>query len=102
MTPIVLSEIGGPSGPPGPFSLRAFAGRPWAGCRLPSCATLLSNAADPKEQGRAMGNNQAIQVGAEALSGLAAGLLAALIVKLPLIVLGAISILAGLLVAVLP
>ena len=55
---------------------------------LPSCATLLSNAADPASQGRAMGNNQAIQVGAEALSGLAAGLLAALVVKLPLIALG--------------
>ena len=48
-----------------------------------------------------MGNNQAIQVGAEAFSGLAAGLLAALIVKLPLIVLGAVSILAGLLVVLL-
>jgi hypothetical protein len=48
---------------------------------------------------RAMNNNQAIQVGAEALSGVAAGLLAALIVKLPLIVLDAISVLAGPLVA---
>jgi predicted MFS family arabinose efflux permease len=68
---------------------------------LPSCATLLSNAADPAAQGRAMGNNQAIQVGAEALSGLAAGLLAALVVKLPLIVLGGASIFAAILVALL-
>ena len=52
-------------------------------------------------KGRAMGNNQAIQVGAEALSGLAAGLLAALIVKLLLMVLGAVSIFAALLVALL-
>jgi MFS family permease len=51
---------------------------------LPSCATPLSNAAKAAEQGRVMGNNQALQVAAEALSGLAAGLLAAIIVKLPL------------------
>lgn len=89
-----------PRGEAGLWPLLFLAGAALAVC-LPSCASLLSNAADPKEQGRAMGNNQAIQVGAEALSGLAAGLLAALIVKLPLIVLGAISILAGLLVAVL-
>jgi len=48
-----------------------------------------------------MGNNQAIQVGAEALSGLAAGLLAALVVKLPLIVLGGVSIFGAILVALL-
>jgi hypothetical protein len=76
VSPIVLSEIGGPSGPQGPFSPRVFAGQALG--RLPPTALLLL-----------------------ALSGLAAGLLAALIVKLPLIVLGAISILAGLLVAVL-
>jgi predicted MFS family arabinose efflux permease len=67
---------------------------------LPSCATLLSNAAAAVEQGRVMGNNQALQVAAEALSGLAAGLLAAIIVKLPLLVLGATSVFAALLVAI--
>ena len=46
-----------------------------------------------------MGNNQALQVAAEALSGLAAGLLAAVIVKLPLLVLGATSVFAAALVA---
>lgn len=66
---------------------------------LPSCATLLSNAASEADQGRVMGTNQAIQVAAEALSGLAAGLLAAFLVKLPLLVLGAVSILASILVA---
>ena len=66
---------------------------------LPSCATLLSNAAPAADQGLAMGNNQALQVAAEALSGLAAGLLAAIIVKLPLIVLGAIAIGTSILVA---
>ncbi len=64
---------------------------------LPSCATLLSSAAGKTEQGRVMGNNQALQVGAEALSGVVGGLLAAIFVKLSLIVLGAVAILAALL-----
>src|SRR5579885_3340175 len=62
---------------------------------LPSCATLLSLAADNAEQGRVMGNNQALQVGAEALSGLAGGLLAAIAVKLSLVALGAVAIVAA-------
>ena len=66
---------------------------------LPSCATLLSNAAAQDQQGLVMGNNQAIQVGAEALSGLIAGLLAALQLKLPLIVLGCTALIAAVLVA---
>jgi MFS family permease len=53
---------------------------------LPSCAAMLSLAAEDSEQGRAMGNNQSMQVGAEALTGLAGGALAALLVKLPLLV----------------
>jgi MFS family permease len=53
---------------------------------LPSCAAMLSLAAEDSEQGRAMGNNQSMQVGAEALTGLAGGALAALRVKLPLLV----------------
>jgi DHA1 family tetracycline resistance protein-like MFS transporter len=64
---------------------------------LPSCATLLSTAASSVEQGRVMGNNQALQVGAEALSGIVGGLLAAVFVKLSLIVLGAVAIVAALL-----
>ncbi len=53
---------------------------------LPSCAAMLSLAADDSEQGRAMGNNQSMQVGAEALTGLLGGALAAVAVKLPLLV----------------
>jgi MFS family permease len=53
---------------------------------LPSCAAMLSLAADDREQGRAMGNNQSMQVGAEALSGFVGGALAAVLVKLPLLV----------------
>lgn len=64
---------------------------------LPSCATLLSTAASAPEQGRVMGNNQAMQVGAESLSGLLGGLLAAVMVKLSLIVLGVVAIMAALL-----
>ena len=44
-----------------------------------------------------MGNNQALQVGAEALSGLVGGLAAALFVELPLILLGIFAMTAALL-----
>ena len=53
---------------------------------LPSCAAMLSLAASDQEQGRAMGNNQSMQVGAESLSGLAGGALAAILITLPLLV----------------
>jgi MFS family permease len=64
---------------------------------LPACATLLSKATSEAEQGRVMGNNQALQVGAEALSGLVGGLAAALFVELPLILLGIFAMTAALL-----
>ena len=63
---------------------------------LPACATLLSKATSEVEQGRVMGNNQALQVGAEALSGLVGGLAAALFVELPLILLGLVAMTAAL------
>jgi hypothetical protein len=44
-----------------------------------------------------MGNNQALQVGAEALSGLVGGLAAALFLALPLILLGLFAMTAALL-----
>jgi predicted MFS family arabinose efflux permease len=72
---------------------------PLAVC-LPACATMISVAVDADEQGRAMGHNQSLQVGAEALSGLLGGVLAAVVVKLPLIVLAAISVVAGVVLAV--
>src|ERR1700684_1268430 len=53
---------------------------------LPSCAAMLSLAASDQEQGRAMGNNQSMQVGAESLSGLAGGALVAILITLPLLV----------------
>ena len=62
---------------------------------LPSCASMLSILVSGEEQGRVMGNNQSPQVGAEALSGISAGLLASLLIKLPLFVLGSVAILAA-------
>ena len=62
---------------------------------LPACATMISVAVSGDEQGRAMGNNQSLQVGAEALSGLVGGLLAAVVVKLPLLVLGVVAMVAS-------
>ena len=53
---------------------------------LPSCAAMLSLAASDQEQGRAMGNNQSMQVGAEALSGLAGRALAAILITFSLLV----------------
>jgi predicted MFS family arabinose efflux permease len=66
---------------------------------LPSCAAMLSLAADDREQGRAMGNNQSMQVGAESLSGLAGGALAAILIKLPLLIFAGAGIIGGLMVA---
>lgn len=64
---------------------------------LSACAAMLSLAAGEAEQGRAMGNNQSLQAAAEGLSGLAGGGLAALMVKLPMLVFAGTSIVGGLL-----
>ena len=64
---------------------------------LPASATMLSLAAGADEQGRAMGNNQALQVGAEALSGVIGGALAMVAVKLSLVAFGGVALLAALL-----
>jgi predicted MFS family arabinose efflux permease len=63
---------------------------------LASCATLLSNSVEPKRQGSVMGNNQALQVGAEAAGALVGGLLAAIVVPLPLFAFGALLLVGGL------
>ncbi len=63
---------------------------------LTACATLLSTSVSNEEQGRVMGNNQSLQVFAEALSGIIGGLLAAVVIKLPLIVFGVVAIVGGL------
>ena len=66
---------------------------------LPSCAAMLSLAASDEEQGRAMGNNQSMQVGAESLSGLAGGVLAAIMITLPLLVFAGAAVAGSLLLA---
>lgn len=53
---------------------------------LPASAAMISLAARADEQGRVLGNNQGLQVGAEAFAGLLAGAFAAIVVKLPLLV----------------
>ena len=99
LTGVFMIAVVLPRSPIGLWPVLFLTGAAVAVC-LPSCATLLSNAAPAAEQGQAMGTNQALQVGAEALSGLAAGLLAAIIVKLPLLVLGAVAGMAAVLVAI--
>jgi MFS family permease len=64
---------------------------------LPSCATLLSLTATSSEQGRVMGNNQALQVAAEALSAFIGGLLASITTPLALIVLALLAFVTALL-----
>ena len=67
---------------------------------LPACASMLSLMVSADEQGGVLGNNQSLQVGAEALSGFAAGLLAALVIELPLIALAGVAVFAAVLLAV--
>jgi apolipoprotein N-acyltransferase len=60
---------------------------------------MLSLMVSADEQGSVLGNNQSILVGAEALSGFAAGLLAALAIELPLIALAGVAVFAAFLLA---
>jgi hypothetical protein len=61
-------------------------------------AAMISTAVGPAEQGAALGSNQSLQVGAEGVSGLAGGGLAAISTTLPLPAMGALALLgAGLL-----
>ncbi len=53
---------------------------------------MLSLAADDQDQGRAIGTNQSMQVGAESLSGLAGGALAAAFITLPLLVFAGVTV----------
>ena len=70
--------------------------RPGVG-HLPSVVRLHALAGGGRsEQGRAMGNNQSMQVGAESLSGLAGGALAAIEVELPLLVFAGVAVAGGL------
>jgi len=61
------------------------------------CGAYLSTLVGADRQGRVLGNNLAIQVGAESLSALVGGFLAALFIPLPLLTYGVIAVLGGLL-----
>jgi len=62
---------------------------------LPVSASMISLTAGEDAQGRALGNNLSLEVGAEVLSGLAAGFLAAYFIKLPMFAICAVAILAA-------
>jgi MFS family permease len=66
---------------------------------LAAWPTVLSNAVSAERQGRVMGNNQALQVGAESLSAAIGGALAGILIPLPLVAFGILLIGAGLLLA---
>jgi len=55
---------------------------------LPASSTMLSYAVSDNAQGRVMGNNQSLQVAAEAFSAFIGGLIASINIKLSLIILG--------------
>lgn len=63
---------------------------------LPSMAAMISAAVDDSEQGSALGANQSLQVGAEGLSGLAGGGLAAISTSFPLPAMGALALVGAL------
>ena len=58
---------------------------------LPAMASMISAAVSADGQGRALGANQSLQVGAEGISGLAGGGLAAISTAFPLPVMGALA-----------
>lgn len=67
---------------------------------LASAPALLANATEPDLQGRVLGNNQAIQVGSEAISAALGGALTGLFLPLPLALFGLVLIAVGLLLMV--
>gem|GEM_PF-591321 len=69
---------------------------------LASCAAILANSVEGDREGRVMGNNQALQVGAEGIGAVLGGVLAAVMVALPLMVFGVLLILTGALLSTLP
>jgi MFS family permease len=61
---------------------------------LPTAAAIISEAVSGSEQGSALGSNQSLQTGAEALSGVVGGVLAAVAVFLPLTAMAALALVA--------
>ena len=69
---------------------------------LPTCTTWLSQQVSSQEQGQVLGNNQALLVLGEASSAALGGLIAAIMVPLPVICLSVILIITGLIVMMSP
>ena len=66
-----------------------------AAMALATCTTWLSNQVSHKEQGQILGNNQALLVLGESSSAAVGGLIAAILIPLPIIVMGCILFLAS-------
>jgi len=64
---------------------------------ISACGAYLSNLVSPERQGRVLGNNLALQVGAESIGAAVGGFLAAIFIPLPILVYGVVTILGGLL-----
>ncbi len=62
---------------------------------LTVCTTLLSNQASIEEQGQVLGNNQALLVLGECLSASIGGLISAIMIQLPVVVMGLLLLLAN-------
>jgi len=75
-------------------SIPAFFILVWA---ISACGAYISNLANQERQGRVLGNNLALQVGAESIGAAIGGFLAAIFVPLPILVYGVVTILGGLL-----
>jgi DHA1 family tetracycline resistance protein-like MFS transporter len=80
LTALAMILIVIPSSPAALWITLFLTGLPLSVC-MAACATLLSMSVSSEEQGSALGNNQALQVFAESVSGLVGGLIAALLVK---------------------
>jgi len=75
-------------------SIPAFFILVWA---ISACGAYISTLVSPERQGRVLGNNLALQVGAESIGAAIGGFLAAIFVPLPILVYGVVTILGGLL-----
>jgi DHA1 family tetracycline resistance protein-like MFS transporter len=64
---------------------------------MAACSAYISGLVSGERQGRVLGNNLAIQVGAESMSALVGGFLAAMLIPLPLLTYGIVAVLGGLL-----
>ncbi len=62
---------------------------------LPTCTTWLSNQVSAQEQGQVLGNNQALLVLGESSSAAIGGLIAAILIPLPVVMMGIILLITG-------